>query len=75
MGVSINVNFDMISPLRGQRKMPSQRSSADTNYLVNSGGVIFAAQEQRLKTPASLALPEACLGNPAAVTQWLSEHS
>ena len=42
LGVSINVNFDMISPLRGQRKMPSERSSADTMYLIaadNSDGL------------------------------------
>jgi hypothetical protein len=33
-GLSINVDFDIISPIRGQRKMPSERSSADTIYLL-----------------------------------------
>jgi glutamate dehydrogenase (NAD(P)+) len=45
------------------------------DYLVNSGGVIFAAQEQRLKTPTSLALPDDCLGDQTAVAQWLNEHA
>jgi hypothetical protein len=29
----MTVNFDIISPIRGQRKMPSERSSADTTYV------------------------------------------
>jgi hypothetical protein len=38
LGVSMTVNFDIISPIRGQRKMPSERSSADTTYAC---GVVF----------------------------------
>jgi glutamate dehydrogenase (NAD(P)+) len=46
-----------------------------TDYLVNSGGVIFAAQEQILPTPPELQLPEAMLGNRPAVDAWLREHA
>jgi glutamate dehydrogenase/leucine dehydrogenase/CBS domain-containing protein len=46
-----------------------------TDYLVNSGGVIFAAQEHLIKTPAHLRIPEAFLGNCTAVDQWLKDHS
>ena len=34
-----------------------------TDYLVNSGGVIFAAQEQLIKTPDHLRIPENLLGD------------
>ncbi len=46
-----------------------------TDYLVNSGGVIYAAQEQALPTPPELRIPEARLGNRAAVEEWLKEHA
>lgn len=46
-----------------------------TDYLVNSGGVIFAAQEHLIKTPQELRLPEAILGDPQAVQSWLEGHS
>lgn len=46
-----------------------------TDYLVNSGGVIFAAQENLIKTPAHLRIPDELLGNRSAVDQWLAEHS
>jgi glutamate dehydrogenase (NAD(P)+) len=46
-----------------------------TDYLVNSGGVIFAAQEQILPTPPELQPPEGMLGNRAAVDAWLREHA
>ena len=45
-----------------------------TDFLVNSGGVIFAAQERLIKTPDSLRLPEAILGDAAAVQRWLEDH-
>jgi glutamate dehydrogenase (NAD(P)+) len=45
-----------------------------TDYLVNSGGVIYAAQEQLIKTPTHLRLPDEILGDVEAVEQWLSEH-
>ena len=44
------------------------------DYLVNSGGVIFAAQEHLIKTPAHLHIPETMLGNRDAVDRWLTEH-
>jgi CBS domain-containing protein len=45
------------------------------DYLVNSGGVIYAAQEHIIKTPDHLQIPEEFLGNHKSVEQWLSEHS
>ncbi len=45
-----------------------------TDYLVNSGGVIFAAQEQLIKTPDHLRFPDEMLGDPQAVEGWLEEH-
>jgi glutamate dehydrogenase/leucine dehydrogenase/predicted transcriptional regulator len=46
-----------------------------TDYLVNSGGVIFAAQERLIETPADLEIPEAILGDRAAVEGWLRDHA
>ena len=45
-----------------------------TDYLVNSGGVIFAAQEHLIKTPECLRLPPAMLGDCQAVERWLGDH-
>jgi glutamate dehydrogenase (NAD(P)+) len=45
-----------------------------TDYLVNSGGVIYAAQEHMIKTPAHLQIPEEFLGT-RKVNQWLVEHA
>ena len=45
-----------------------------TDYLVNSGGVIFAAQERTIKTPDHLRIPQAMLGNREAVDRWLADH-
>ena len=46
-----------------------------TDYLVNSGGVIFAAQEQLIKTPEDLQIPEEILGKKLEVEQWLETHA
>ena len=46
-----------------------------TDFLVNSGGVIFAAHERLIPTPADLRIPADRLGNRAAVDRWLSEHA
>jgi len=46
-----------------------------TDYLVNSGGVIFAAQEQLIKTPDHLRIPEGTLGDLEGVNKWLGQHS
>ena len=43
------------------------------DYLVNSGGVIFAAQEHIIPTPAHLQIPAAMLGNREAVESWLAK--
>ena len=45
------------------------------DYLVNSGGVIFAAQEHILRTPNNLQIPEEMLGNREAVEKWLKDHA
>ncbi|MFX0034683.1 MAG: CBS domain-containing protein [Candidatus Hermodarchaeota archaeon] len=45
------------------------------DYLVNSGGVIFAAQEHIVKTPDHLLIPKEMLGNRKAVEQWLNDHA
>ena len=46
-----------------------------TDYLVNSGGVIFAAQEKLIKTPDELRIPTEMLGDRQAVDGWLSSHA
>jgi glutamate dehydrogenase (NAD(P)+) len=46
-----------------------------TDYLVNSGGVVFAAQERLIETPAHLEVPDAMLGDRAAVERWLVAHA
>lgn len=46
-----------------------------TDYLVNSGGVIFAAQEHLIKTPNHLRIPDEILGDRAAVDRWLNDHA
>ncbi len=53
---------------RMERAVYRQRGTLiATDYLVNSGGVIFAAQEHIIRTPAELRLPEEILGDRAAV--------
>ncbi len=46
-----------------------------TDYLVNSGGVIYAAQEQLIKTPQHLRIPEEMRGEQIAVDNWLELNS
>ena len=46
-----------------------------TDFLVNSGGVILAAQEHLIKAPAHLQIPQEILGNREAVDGWLAAHS
>lgn len=46
-----------------------------TDYLVNSGGVIFAAQEHLIKTPQHLRIPEEMLGDDRSVEEWLDKHA
>lgn len=71
------------SPIH-ERKLFRQRMESEVyrnrgiliaqDYLVNSGGVIYAAQEHLIKTPAHLRIPDDFLGQPALVENWLSEH-
>lgn len=46
-----------------------------TDYLVNSGGVIYAAHERMVPTPAHLDIPAEALGNRDAVDSWLEQNS
>jgi glutamate dehydrogenase (NAD(P)+) len=46
-----------------------------TDYLVNSGGVIFAAQESLIETPQPLRVPQTMLGDRHAVERWLHDHA
>ncbi|NOZ51019.1 MAG: CBS domain-containing protein [Chloroflexi bacterium] len=45
-----------------------------SDFLVNSGGVIFAAQEHLIETPPHLRLPDDFLGDAGAVQGWLDDH-
>lgn len=45
-----------------------------TDYLVNSGGVIFAAQEHLIRTPDELRIPAELLGDVQAVEGWVADH-
>jgi glutamate dehydrogenase (NAD(P)+) len=46
-----------------------------TDYLVNSGSVIYAAQEHLIKTPTHLQIPEELLGDHDGIDRWLADHS
>jgi CBS domain-containing protein len=43
--------------------------------MVNSGGVIYAAQEHLIRTPEHLRIPREILGNLGAVDMWLYDHA
>jgi glutamate dehydrogenase/leucine dehydrogenase/CBS domain-containing protein len=45
-----------------------------TDFLVNSGSVIFAVQERLIKTPSELRVPDEMLGNSPAIERWLQEN-
>ncbi len=45
-----------------------------TDFLVNSGGVIYAAQEHLIKVPKHLIIPEEMLGDRTAVNGWLEKN-
>lgn len=45
------------------------------DYLVNSGGVIFAAQERYIPTPEHLQIPKDYLGNKEKVEEWLNKNA
>ena len=61
---------------RMERQVYQERGTLiATDYLVNSGGVIFAAHERLMPTPADLRIPNELLGNREAVEQWLKDHA
>jgi glutamate dehydrogenase (NAD(P)+) len=60
---------------RMEREVYRQRGTLiATDYLVNSGGVIFAAQEHLIRTPEELRIPGAMLGDRQAVERWIADH-
>lgn len=46
-----------------------------TDYLVNAGGVIYAAHERMIPTPDHLQIPAEMLGNRQAVEAWLDKNA
>lgn len=66
---------------RAQRTRMEQRVYLEkgiliaNDYLVNSGGVIYAAQDHLIPTPSHLQLPEHILGQRQAVDAWLHQHA
>ena len=64
------------SRMRMERIVYWQRGTLiATDFLVNSGGVIFAAQEHLLPAPKHLEIPDEMLGDAAAVDGWLAKHA
>jgi glutamate dehydrogenase (NAD(P)+) len=64
------------SRIRMEQKVYRQKGIMIANdYLVNSGGVIFAAQEHLIPTPAHLQIPAEILGKSKAVDQWLADNA
>ena len=60
---------------RMEREVYRQRGTLiATDYLVNSGGVIFAAQEHLIKTPEELRIPGHMLGDRQAAERWIADH-
>ena len=45
-----------------------------TDYLVNSGGVIYAAHERIIPTPEHLFIPQDLLGHPKGIGRWLDQN-
>ncbi len=61
---------------RMERRVYQERGTLiATDFLVNSGGVIFAAHERLIPTPTDLRIPNELLGNRAAVDKWLADHA
>ncbi len=61
---------------RMERSVYRQRGTLiATDYLVNSGGVIFAAQEHMIRTPDDLRIPEEMLGDRRQVGAWIEGHA
>ncbi len=61
---------------RMERRVYQERGTLiATDFLVNSGGVIFAAFERLIPTPGDLRIPTELLGHRAGVDQWLKDHA
>jgi glutamate dehydrogenase (NAD(P)+) len=64
------------SRIRMEQEVYRQKGVMIANdYLVNSGGVIFAAQEHLVPTPSHLQIPPEILGKPKAVDRWLADNA
>jgi glutamate dehydrogenase (NAD(P)+) len=64
------------SRIRMEQEVYRQKGIMIANdYLVNSGGVIFAAQEHLVPTPAHLQIPVEILGNREKIEIWLSKNA
>ncbi len=46
-----------------------------TDYLSNSGGVIYAGHEKLVPTPESIRFPDRILGDQVECERWLAEHA
>jgi len=46
-----------------------------TDYLSNSGGVIYAGHERLVPTPADIRFPDDVLGDHEACERWLADHA
>ena len=46
-----------------------------TDYLSNSGGVIYAGHEKLVPTPAAIRFPDRILGDHDACERWLADHA
>ena len=46
-----------------------------TDYLSNSGGVIYAGHEKLVPTPATVRFPDTILGDYEACERWLTDHA
>jgi len=46
-----------------------------TDYLTNSGGVIYAAHEKLVPTPRALQFPDRICGDEGACERWLADHA
>ncbi len=61
---------------RMERRVYQERGTLIApDFLVNSGGVIFAAHERLIPTPEDLHIPADYLGKREAVDRWLKDHA
>jgi glutamate dehydrogenase (NAD(P)+) len=65
-----------VARARLEREIYSNRGIlVATDYLVNSGGVIYAAQEKLIETPPEIRIPVGYKGNRMQTEEWLTENA